>query len=429
MEIKIKRKMYKTYYILLAYFIFFIVFGFIMSSPHEILEGFKKILFQSNILITDYIELGGIGAAFINSGLLSITCLFIIVMLGLKPNGAIVAALWLISGFGLFGKNIINVWPVIFGVWLYSKYQKEHFLNYVLIALFGTTLSPTFNEFSFTGIFPLWQGIIFGILTSVFIGFILPPLASYCIKLHQGYSLYNTGFAAGLLGTVLMSFLRLFGINFNNRLLWSTGHNLLFGTFLSILFISMIIIGYILNNKSFKNLFKILEQPGRLITDFFLIYGKGSSFINMGILGLVFTVFIVVIGADLNGPTIGGIFTIVGFGSFGKHIKNTIPVALGALLASFLSIWNLTSPGLILAILFSTNLAPISGHFGWEFGMISGFIHVCIVMQIGYLHGGINLYNNGFSGGIVAIILVPIISAFRQKFISGVDELKKDKDY
>lgn len=425
MDRKIKRKMYSAYYILLFYFLFFIIFGFIIDSPKEILIGFKNILFQSNILITDYIELGGIGAAFINSGLLSIICMFILVMVGIKPNGATITALWLISGFGLFGKNILNVWPIIFGVWLYSKYQKEPFLNYVLIALFGTALSPTFNEISFTGIFPLWQGVFFGIIITITIGFILPPLSSYCIKLHQGYSLYNTGFAAGLIGTFLMSFLRAFGINFDKRLIWSTGNNFLFGIILISLFSSLIILGYFLNDKSFNKLSKILAQPGKLVTDFFIISGKGATFINMGILGIVFTLLIILIGGDLNGPTIGGIFTIVGFGSFGKHIRNTLPVAVGAIIASILSIWDISSPGVLLAILFSTTLAPISGHFGWEFGAIAGFIHLTIVMQLGYLHGGINLYNNGFAGGLVAIILVPIISAFRERFITAVDKNKK----
>ena len=418
----IKRKMYPIYWILLVYFSLFIIFGFIMDSPSEIFNGMKNILFQSNILITDYVELGGIGAAFVNSGLLSIVSIFILVGVGIKPNGATVAALWLIAGFSLFGKNILNVWPVIIGVWLYSKYQREHFLNYVLIAFFGTTLSPTVSALTFTGVFPMWQSIILGISISIFIGFILPPLASYCIKLHQGYNLYNTGFAAGLLATLLMSLFRAFGIEFEKRLLWSTGNNTILSILLISMFLSFIIIGFLFNDKSFNKLSRIFEQPGRLVTDFFLVYGKGPALINMGLLGIAATITILLIGGDLNGPTIGGIFTIVGFGAFGKHLKNITPVAMGAMLSSVLNIWDINSPSMILAILFSTTLAPISGHFGWEFGVLAGFLHVCFVMNMGYLHGGLNLYNNGFAGGTVAIILVPIITAFRNRVISAVDE-------
>lgn len=422
---KIKRKMYFAYYLFLILHVFFIIFGLLMDSPGNIINGMKNIFLQSNILLTDYIALGGIGAAFVNSGILSIMCVFILFSQGIKPTGATIAALWMVSGFAFFGKNILNVWPGIFGVWLYSKYQKEPFLNYVLIAIFGTALSPAVNELIYTGIFQPWQAIILGVSISIFMGFILPPIASYCIKLHQGYNLYNTGFAAGLLATLVMSVFRAFNIDFESRLLWSTGNNIIFTPLLLTLFLSMFLIGFFLNNKSFKNLGHIIDQPGRLISDFYLIYGKGPTFINMGIMGILSTLLVVVIGGEINGPTIGGIFTIVGFSAFGKNIRNVGPVVLGALLCGFLNIWELTSPGMILSILFCSGLAPISGHFGWEFGMIAGFLHVCVVKNMGYLHGGMNLYNNGFAAGIVAIVIVPVITAFRQKVHSSVHEYKK----
>lgn len=421
---KIKKKMFFSYYLFLIYYILFIVLGFMLDSPKEVFTGLSRIFSESNILITDYIELGGLGAALVNSGLVSIIALVILYYQGIKPTGGTIAALWLMTGFAFFGKNVLNVWPGIFGVWLYSKYQKEPFFNYVLIALFGTALSPASNELIHTGLFPESIAVIFSISLSIFMGFILPPLATYCIKLHQGYSLYNIGFAAGLLGTVTMSVLRAFGINFEDRLLWSTGNNLLFTCLLLSIFLSLIIVGYVLNNKSFKFINKILQQPGRLVSDFYIMFGKGATFINMGVLGIISTLLILVIGAELNGPTIGGIFTIVGFGAFGKHPKNVIPVIIGALLSTFLNMWSLNSPSMLLAILFSTTLAPISGHFGWQYGVLAGFLHVCVVKNMGYLHGGMNLYNNGFAGGTVAIVLVPIITAFIKKVHTSVDDYK-----
>ena len=47
------------------------------------------------------------------------------------------------------GKNIFNIWPIIFGVYLFSRYQKEPFLNYTLVALLGTSLSPIVSQISF----------------------------------------------------------------------------------------------------------------------------------------------------------------------------------------------------------------------------------------------------------------------------------------
>ncbi len=36
-------------------------------------------------------------------------------------------------------------------------------------------------------------------------------------------------------------------------------------------------------------------------------------------------------------------------------------------------------------------------------------------MNVGMLHGGMNLYNNGFSGGFVAALLVPIFDSLNRK--------------
>lgn len=409
-----RRKIHSTYYMFISLCLFFIIMAFVVDTPREIFLGFNKILFESNILITDYIQLAGIGATFINMSLVVLSSVSLLIYVGIKPNGSTVAALFTMAGFSLFGKNIVNIWPIILGVWLYSKYQKEKFISYVLIALFATTLSPTVNELSFSGHLPFEGNIIIGIFLSTFVGFIFPPMAAYCLKLHQGYNLYNIGFAAGLLATLLMSLLRAFGINFESRLLWSTGNNRFFSIMLICIFIVMIVVGY-MDGKSFKNLFKLYKQPGRLVSDYYLLFGRGITMINMGILGIYATVFVIVIGGDLNGPTIGGILTIVGFGAFGKHLRNVFPVMIGATLSSLLNIWPINSPSMVLGILFSSTLAPISGQFGWAYGSLAGFFHICLMMNLAYLHGGLNLYNNGFAGGIVCIILIPIITAFRKE--------------
>jgi hypothetical protein len=389
------------------------IFGLFMDTPSNIIKGLLNIILQSDILITDYFIIGGVGAAFVNAGLLGIISIIFLIIVGIKPIGSTIMSLWLMVGFGLFGKNLFNVWPVIFGVWLYSKYQKEPFLNFTLIAMLGTTLSPAVSQLQFTAHFSSLEALLLGTVIGISIGFILPPLASYCLKLHQGYNLYNVGFAAGLLATMLMSIFRAFGVNFEKRLIWYSGDNTIFAIMLFIIFTSLIIIGFILNGKNFKNLNKLTKSSGRAVSDFYLLF-KDTTFINMGILGILFTVYLLIIQADLNGPTIGAVFTIVGFGAFGKNIRNTLPLLTGAVTSSLLNIWSLNSPEMVLACLFSTTLAPISGHYGWKYGILAGFLHVCMVMNTGYLHGGLNLYNNGLAGGLVAIILVPIIEAFRK---------------
>jgi hypothetical protein len=212
-----------------------------------------------------------------------------------------------------------------------------------------------------------------------------------------------------------MAIFRSFGLETPSVYEVSQGNNQTFAILLGIFFASMILVGYIMNDKSFKHLRKLMRQPGRLVSDFVTTEGFGVTLINMGLLGAFGVIYIIVVKGQLNGPTIGGILTMMGFGAFGKHLKNALPIMLGVFLATQLKLWDVNSTGAILAALFGTTLAPISGQFGWKAGILAGFLHMSIVMNVGYLHGGLNLYNNGLSGGIVAATLVPILDAFREE--------------
>ena len=118
---------------------------------------------------------------------------------------------------------------------------------------------------------------------------------------------------------------------------------------------------------------------------------------------------ILLTGGDLNGPTVGGVLTIVGFSAFGKHAGNIVPIMAGVVLGSFVMHSSVSSGAVQLAMLFGTTLAPISGYFGWPYGVLAGFLHSAVVLYAGTPVAGLNLYNNGFSGGLLAIILYPTI--------------------
>lgn len=397
-------------------YVFFIFLALILDSPIEILKGLKRILLSPDILITDYVEIGGISASLFNSALTSILSMLLLIFIGVKPNGSTIMSLWLITGFSFFGKNLINIWPIILGVYLYSKYQKEPFLNYSLVALLSTTLAPTVSQFSFTDNFSTLSGLLLGYGIGIFTGFVLAPIASHCITSHNGYNLYNIGFAGGLFATLLMSILRAVGIEFESRMIWNTGSNHIFSILLFTISLYLIILGLFNNPNPKESLIDLIKQPGRLVSDFYLLFGD-TCYINMGILGFLATSLVILLNGDLNGPTIAGIFTIIGFGSFGKHIRNVIPIILGALLGALININPINSPSLILSILFSTALAPIAGKFGFKIGILAGFLHVNIVTNIGYLHGGLNLYNNGLAAGFVAMLLIPVVNTFKKENI------------
>lgn len=409
-----KYTLYSPYRVLLVIYLFFILIAFLLDSPENIYLGLMAIIKSPDILVTDYVELGGISASLINASLTGILSIVLLVIQKIKPNGSTIMSLWLMTGFSFFGKNIFNIWPIIIGVYLYSKYQKEPFINYSLVALLSTTLSPAVSQLIYTNKFSTFGGILLGYSLGIIIGFIIAPISSHCLKSHNGYNLYNVGFSGGLLATIVMSVFRAFGIDFGNRLLWNTKHNFTFSLIIIGICLYLIGVGLYHNNKPKESLLKLFKEPGRLISDFYLLYG-GNSYINMGILGLLSTGIVLILNSNLNGPTISGIFTIIGFGAFGKHILNVLPILSGAILAAIIDVDPINSPSLIIAILFSTALSPIAGKYGWKLGVLTGFLHVCTVTNISYLHGGMNLYNNGLAAGIIAMVLIPIISIFQKE--------------
>ena len=107
--------------------------------------------------------------------------------------------------------------------------------------------------------------------------------------------------------------------------------------------------------------------------------------------------------------------TVVGFGTTGKHLRNILPVMVGVLLASLPTTWTITTPGPMLALLFCTTLAPVAGEFGVIPGVIAGILHFAVVMNVGTVYAGMNLYNNGFAGGLVAIFMVPFLNSIRDR--------------
>lgn len=399
--------------IVLGYCAILVIFGLVWGYNDDILLGMYKIINSPDTLLTDYMVVGGPGAAFINSGLLALAALFIVYHNRLILTGAAVAAVFTVAGFGLFGKNVFNVWPIILGVWLYCKIRGEAFKDNVLIALFGTALSPLVSEITFAFGLALPVGMMLGLTAGILVGVILPPLSRYFVSIHQGYNLYNIGFTAGFIGTVFMSALRAFGVKLKGEMFWMQGQQFVIP--LLFYFGSMIIVGWFLSPSPLIKLKSILKRSGRVVTDFVIISGFGATLINMGIMGIVGTIYIIMVSGDLNGPTMGALLTIAGFGAFGTHPRNAIPILLGVAIAAKFSIWPVNGAGPVLAALFGTTIAPIAGGFGWIAGIIAGVLHLFIVMNVGYLHGGLNLYNNGFAGGIVAIIMLPVLEALKEE--------------
>jgi hypothetical protein len=411
--------LYLPYIIMLGVNFGFIAVAFMLDEPAEIFDGFLRIITSRSILVTDYIAVGGIGAALFNVALVGFMSVFTLMLSGAKPNGASIMALWVTAGFAFFGKNVLNMLPLTFGVWLFAKYKREPFINYSLSALLVATLTPVVSEIGFFGAFHRPVEILTGIIFGFLIGFIFPAISAHTVRIHGGYDLYNMGFAGGLIAVIFSTAFRGFGLEILPVDLWSSGNNLplailLYAVSAAMLCIGIFAGGFRNNIAGFK---KIFGHSGRLVTDYYFLH-QNSVYINMGVLGIFATSVTLAIGAQLNGISIAGIFTIIGFGCFGKHLKNVVPVMAGAVISAYashyLEVWDFVSPPIVAAILFSTALAPIAGHYGWVWGAVAGFLHVNVAMFVGEMNSGLNLYNNGFAAGFVAMFLLPLITTFKK---------------
>ena len=400
---------------MMAFSLFLVFFGLFQQPPAEMLAGLAAILTGPSGLISDYIVIGGLGSAFVNAGLVTLASTLLLRWAKLPFSGISVAVTFMMAGFALFGKNILNIWPILGGVWIYSKYKKEDFGRFVYIGLFGTTLGPVVTEMFYLSSGNPLQYFPAMILSGLVIGFVLPPVAAYTTRIHQGYNLYNVGFAAGMIGLAMVSILRSFGFEFQSWMYWNTDYTFYLAAILLGLFAAITFCGWWWNGRSFRGVVHLTRHSGRSVADFIMMDGYAVTLINMGILGAFSVLVVLAVQGDINGPTIGGIFAIAGFGAFGKHMRNIVPVMAGVILSSCLMQWQVNEPSPMLALLFSTGLAPISGQYGWKWGVAAGVLHGSIVLNTGVLHGWLNLYNNGFAAGLVCIVLVPVIQAIRDE--------------
>lgn len=376
--------------------------------------GFLNLQLHPARLINDFFQVAGLGAALLNAAMVGLTGFLFVKGTGVLFSGPTYAAILTMTGFGLFGKTPLNILPIILGVYLAALLMKRTLKDYLLIALFGTALGPLVSTIAWEVGLPPAAALPLAFAGGVITGFMLPPIAVSMLHLHQGYNLYNMGLSCGFFGLFAAALIRGLGHEYDGALEWSTESPLILILLIPVFSIFLFTSGWILRGKkAWKDLREIQLQSGRLPSDFVDMTSLGGALINSGLVGLLGSGYIYAIGGPFNGPVIGGLLTIMGFGAFGTHLRNSWPVVGGVLGTTLLTGHQLTEPGPLLAAIFCTTLGPLAGEFGILTGIIAGSIHFFMVMQTGAWSGGMNLYNNGFAGGITAALIVSVIQWYR----------------
>lgn len=392
---------------------FLAVFAVCVQPNVTLLTGFWQIQICETGLITDPVVIGGVGAALLNAALVLFLSTLLVRFVRAPFSGVSLACLFMMAGFALLGKNLLNMTPIFIGGWLYSRYKGESFARVVYLTMYATCLSPLIS-FVFTHA-NAWLRWPLMLLCGVLIGFLIPAVAGFTIRIHKGYNLYNVGFASGFLALAIASVVKGFGVDLSTEMTWGSDSHAVLCVLLLILIVSLLLLGIYLGCRSFRDYRPLLRHSGRAVADFILLDNPAVTFVNMAAVGLICFLYILALyplGVRFNGPLVCCVISVMGFGAFGMHPRNILPVMLGANLASlFLSQLPFQSPTVLLAALLCTGLAPIAGRFGWGWGILAGFLHMCIVQNTSTLQGGINLYNNGFTAGLVCVLLIPIIEA------------------
>jgi len=196
-------------------------------------------------------------------------------------------------------------------------------------------------------------------------------------------------------------------------------------TITAVSFIIIILLALFIGNISdnFNALIRILEAPGILLSDSIAVNRDYNGILNGFVLNLFLTVGLCLIlvkisKAPFEGVVIAGVFTVAGFTFIGKNVWNVLPIFSGVILYSKFKKVELKT--YIPALLFGTGIAPIASYiiFGAAVshiplairiptaiaaGIVMGFLIPIIAPQALKFHGGFNLYNIGFTMGLLAV--------------------------
>jgi len=404
----------KLYIFMLSVLAAFTVLGFILDGPVSALRGLIHLQQVPTRLVTDFTVIAGKGATLLNAAIVGAMALALLKANKIRLSGPTFATIFTMMGFSMFGTTPANAAPILAGVWVASKMAKTPFSHYILIAFFGTSIGPVANflanETGLTGL----SALIAGMGAGAAVGVILPGIAMAMLRLHEGFSLYNIGLTSGFIGLFVSSLLAAGGHDVSLARIWNTTHSPVLGMLVPVLSAAAIAWGVWMEGRTaLSGFFKIMKMSGRLPSDFMELASPGAGLVNMGTLGLLSSAYVSLISGDFNGPVIGGLLTVFGFGAFGKHPRNCWPVMAGIIGATLIFQKDLSGPIPLLAVLFGTTLAPLAGEFGPFAGILAGFLHLALVERSAAWHGGLNLYNNGFAGGLVAILFVAVLEWHR----------------
>ena len=445
-----------------AYALFISLF-FLVATPIAVIytkewnffDNLLDILLSPCPLVTDYFALGGLGSTLFNAAVCGLFANLVIYVSRLHANATTLAGYLLIVAHCFYGLNFLNMWPPFVGVLLYCIVMKKKVSENIHIAFFATALAPFVSEVLFrysVGKFDPnvtqinWIGITIATVCGIAVGFVVLPLLPGTTAMHRGYNLYKAGLAIGILGIFIYAFMyNTLGIDTPSAMVIDNptyyampyGYRGFMNVFFIILFVFTFLFGFILKRGHIGDYARLLKCTG-MGTDYTDKFGMPICMINIAVYGMAILAYLNIVfvlpeffdilpsGVGFTGATVGVVFAALTFASDGQHPRNVFPIVVGyALLFAVVVViclisgldipWTLSTQAYINGLAFATGLCPFAGKYGFKYGVIAGFLSATICTVTAAMHGGFVLYNGGFTAGLTALVLVPLLDFYKIK--------------
>ena len=410
----------------------FLLAAVCMPDRADMLQGLWRIVSSPTLSSTNFFSLGGYAATFLNMGLVGLICTALYRLPGEKPNHAATLVTILTTGFGSWGIHIVNMWPTMLGVALHCLVRKERIGSHTNSMLFSTGLAPFISELmvrypnaEVVGFTPV--GVLAALVVGIFAGFFLPAGLDNSPRIHKGFVLYSAALPVGMTAFFLHAILyKAPGVAVPAAV--SELHvaaPVIVNGFCLILFSSLVLIA-LLMGTTWRDYWRLLTDPEPIV-NFSAAYGNGPMLMNVGLYGLYILLYYNIIGAEFNGVTFGVIFCMLSTCNSGSHPGNIWSITLGYSMASQLFqrfsplvggdyVQYLHNQAIVVGLCYANGLSPISDKYGWFCGFLAAMAHFCMVTTVPQLHGGMCLYNGGFTAALVCLLMVPALErCFRTK--------------
>ncbi|MCC8061258.1 MAG: DUF1576 domain-containing protein [Clostridiales bacterium] len=412
----------------------------------SLLKHWYLIMITPCPLVTDYLAIGGLGSAMLNAGACGLVCALFMIGLKGESRANTLAGYFLVVAHCFYGLNFLNMWPCFLAPFIYLHHMKLNYKSNLQVCMFATSFAPFISEFLFRYTIPeefvfgevhlTGAGVLLAVLFSVMLGYVIPAILPGANAWHKGYSLFNGGLAFGIFGFFVFNFMyRTQGlrapevISPPNAVYEQFGFSYrLYGNcFYITIFLICILAGFILNHFSFGNIRQLFKDTGYR-SNFAENYGMPTCLINIGVYGIFFLAYFNLVihfteGSGFTGPTFGVILAALTFACMGQHPRNVWPILAGYMLLYLCTMflcqingrpltWTISTQGYLNAAAFATGMSPLVGRYGIRAGMVAGFLCASMCTATSALHGGLVLYNGGFTSGLTVLILLPILEHY-----------------